>query len=291
MGQMRFLIPQPRRVTEEAAGAAYLSGIDRIAWPCRSWIEGSQLVVQRSVSDSGNLHIPWQVEGFGPVTLSTTSLAERAEPYVLPLELARGVLAQLRDQLSDWQMIGLDIAEEIHEKTSRAMGHLHLAATGQENPIACAQSAELAIGLGFEAGEMLAVAYAEQSMAARLSNGEKLGTVFVPHERRMSSRRRWIGQASRPAGRIIVDSGAASALLKRGKSLLPSGITAVVGKFAKGAVVLVVDMGDKEIARGLTNYSAAQLQQIKGLRTSSIAAVLGDKPYDEVIHRNNLTLS
>jgi len=178
MGQMRFLIPQPLRLTEEAAEAAYLTGIDRIAWPCRSWIEGTQLIVERAVSDSGNLHVPWRVDRFGQTTLSTASLMERSELYVLPLELARGVLNQLRDQLFEWETIGLRISEEIREKTAQAMKHLHTAATGQDNPVACAEAAEAAICLGFEAGEMLAAAYAEQSMAIRLNGGEKLTALF-----------------------------------------------------------------------------------------------------------------
>ncbi|HDY65176.1 MAG TPA: glutamate 5-kinase, partial [Phycisphaerae bacterium] len=102
---------------------------------------------------------------------------------------------------------------------------------------------------------------------------------------------RWIGQAAKTAGRIIVDAGASRALLERGKSLLPSGIRSVKGNFAKGATVGVFDDHGNEIARGLTNYSSEQLVKIQGRRTSQIAKILGDKPYDEAIHRNNMTLS
>ena len=91
-------------------------------------------------------------------------------------------------------------------------------------------------------------------------------------------------------GTLVVDAGAAEALSHRGKSLLPSGIAAVDGKFAKGANVAVVDPRGGQIARGLSNYSSEQIEQIKGLKSSQIARVLGDKPYDEVIHRNNMTL-
>ena len=127
-------------------------------------------------------------------------------------------------------------------------------------------------------------------MVRRLLAGEGIGTVFVPAGRKMSRRDRWIAHASRPAGTIVVDAGAARALTQRGKSLLPSGITAVVGRFAKGAIVAVTDPAGETIARGLTNYSAEQIQQIKGLKTSQISVALGDKPYDEVIHRNNMTV-
>jgi len=141
-------------------------------------------------------------------------------------------------------------------------------------------------------GAIAAIADARaRDVLPRLLAGEKIGTVFVPTDRKTSGRRRWIGLASRPAGKIIIDEGAAAALKERGKSLLPSGITAVRRNFQKGATVAVLDQHGNEIARGLTNYSAQQIDRIKGLKTSQIAAVLGDRPYETVIHRNNLTLT
>ena len=141
------------------------------------------------------------------------------------------------------------------------------------------------------AGEAAVIANARTpDVLTRLLAGERVGTVFVPAGPKMARRQRWIGQAARAAGKIIVDEGAADALTTGGKSLLPSGITSVSGKFAKGATVAVIDPAGRQIARGLTNYSAEQIEKIKGLKTSRIAGVLGDKAYDEVIHRNNMTL-
>jgi glutamate 5-kinase len=148
-----------------------------------------------------------------------------------------------------------------------------------------------AAGLVTEAGELAAIANARTPNAlGKLLSGRRIGTVFVPARRRMSGRRRWIAQAARAAGTLVVDDGAARALKQKGKSLLPSGITAVSGEFDKGDTVSVVDAHGEELARGLTNYSADQIDRIKGLKTSQIARALGDKPYDEVIHRNNMTL-
>jgi len=147
------------------------------------------------------------------------------------------------------------------------------------------QAAQLVV----RSGEVAVIANARcPDVLTRLLDGEPIGTVFVPADRKMSSRARWIAGASRPAGKIVVDEGAASALVKHGKSLLPSGIIGVLGRFEKGATVSVVDPAGRQIARGLTNYSSAGIEQIKGLKTSQIAKVLGDKPYDEIIHRNNM---
>ncbi len=148
-----------------------------------------------------------------------------------------------------------------------------------------------AAGMVTRAGEVAVIANsATPNVLKKLLGAEKIGTVFVPEKRKMSSRRRWIGGAARPAGRITVDDGAAIALTKSGKSLLPSGVMDVSGKFDKGATVSVVDSRGNQIARGLTNYTSDQIDRIKGLKTHQIPQVLGDKPYDEIIHRNNLTL-
>ena len=141
------------------------------------------------------------------------------------------------------------------------------------------------------AGEAAVIANARTpDVLGRLLAGEKLGTVCLPAEGKMSSRRRWIGQAARSAGKITVDDGAAKALREGGKSLLPSGITDVAGNFRRGDTVAIIDAAGNQVARGLTNYSASDIDAIKGLKTAQIPAALGEKPYDEVIHRNNMVV-
>jgi glutamate 5-kinase len=120
--------------------------------------------------------------------------------------------------------------------------------------------------------------------------GEDIGTFFVPSQSRMQSRKRWLAFASQPRGGIVVDRGAREALVSGGKSLLPSGIQATRRSFRAGDVVSLVDVEDREFARGLVNYSRDEVEKIKGLKSLEIAAVLGHKPYDEVIHRDNLVL-
>lgn len=124
----------------------------------------------------------------------------------------------------------------------------------------------------------------------RLFEGEPLGTLFLPAPSKMTSRKRWIGFTSRPRGKIVVDDGARDALVKRGKSLLPSGITEVRGQFDRGDLVAVVDTGGVQIARGLANYDSDEVRQIMGLRTAEARTLLGQESYDEVIHRDNLAV-
>ncbi|MBI5194515.1 MAG: glutamate 5-kinase [Nitrospirae bacterium] len=124
----------------------------------------------------------------------------------------------------------------------------------------------------------------------RLFTGFEVGTLFLPKESRLTSRKHWIAHALPASGRLILDNGARDALLKRGKSLLPSGITAVAGEFEAGDAVSCEDEGGKVFAKGLTNYNSRELIRIIGKKTSEIPAILGYKDYDEVIHRDNLVI-
>jgi len=130
----------------------------------------------------------------------------------------------------------------------------------------------------------------ERDSLLRAVSGERVGTLFLPLPQKISSRKGWIGLTVRPRGKIYVDEGAYRAVARRGKSLLPSGIVRVEGKFERGDVVSIVVEGGGEFARGLVNYSSGELDRIKGLRTSQIRALLGTTPYDEAIHRDNLVV-
>jgi glutamate 5-kinase len=130
----------------------------------------------------------------------------------------------------------------------------------------------------------------EKDILRRIVTGEQAGTVFWPSANKLENKKRWIAYGSAICGKIFVDEGAARALSRQGKSLLPSGVTGVEGVFEMGNTVSVVDPGGREIARGITYYSSAEIERIKGAQTRDITRILGRKDYDEVLHRNNLVL-
>ena len=130
----------------------------------------------------------------------------------------------------------------------------------------------------------------EEAIITRILSGEVLGTLFLPTEKPLRSRKHWILHTLRPRGEITVDDGAKEALVRYGKSLLPSGILDVRGNFAFGDAVSCLGQDLREFARGLVNYSARDLVKIKGARTDTIESILGRKDYDEVIHRDDLVL-
>ncbi len=123
-----------------------------------------------------------------------------------------------------------------------------------------------------------------------LLGGIRHGTEFRARKTRLSSRKGWIAYACRTKGSIVVDEGAARALLTGGKSLLPSGIVSLSGSFEAGDAVYCLDPAGKRIAKGLANYSSSEIEKIKGKKTTQIEGVLGYQYSDEVIHRDNLVL-
>jgi len=130
----------------------------------------------------------------------------------------------------------------------------------------------------------------EEGIITRVLSGELLGTLFPPTEKPLRSRKHWILHTLRPRGEITVDDGAKEALVRHGKSLLPSGVVDVRGSFTFGDAVSCLGEDLREFARGLVNYSARDLAKIKGAHTDSIESILGRKDYDEVIHRDDLVL-
>jgi glutamate 5-kinase len=116
-----------------------------------------------------------------------------------------------------------------------------------------------------------------EDVLARVVAGDEEGTLFVPSERRLASRKRWIAFFHRPRGVIYVDDGARKALREQGKSLLPPGITRCEGEFHSGEVVSICDLDGTEFARGMADVNSDSIRRKELAR-------------EEVIHRDNLVI-
>ncbi len=125
----------------------------------------------------------------------------------------------------------------------------------------------------------------------KIFDNQPVGTLFLPPEKSIRGRRRWISSAARVEGTLHVDNGAASAVCKRGSSLLAIGVTKVGGSFKRGSVVSIVDPKGNEIAKGLSNYPSKEVEKILGKPSDQIADTLGHRPYESVVHRDNLVVS
>jgi len=165
MGQMRFIVSPPQRITEEVLRFTYISGMDRTPWVVYAEADNGELVLERDVSDSGSVTVPWHVEGHGLLALSTATLVERWEPYFLPVELARGTVNLLRTQLSEWESIGLAVPGDVYRLLKHALSKLSWAVVRQDD--GDGEAAQESLRLALDGSQLLAAAYADQAIAVR----------------------------------------------------------------------------------------------------------------------------
>lgn len=138
---------------------------------------------------------------------------------------------------------------------------------------------------------MMLMSSERMSHLPHILDGEKfMGTYFLPSKHRLAGKKRWIAYAGLSEGSITVDAGAATALVKDGKSLLASGITGVEGTWERKELIKILDPAGGEIARGLAELSSEEVDRVKGLHSDEMLAIIPELEGNEVVHRDNLTL-
>ncbi|MCC6493939.1 MAG: endo-1,4-beta-xylanase [Pirellulales bacterium] len=167
MGQMRFRLHRRDRIPQGGVHRIYVAGVEDIPWSTFSAWDGDELVVQRHVSDSGSVYVPWIVEGHGLHLLGTTTLMERQRPYLLDVELARGLIQHLRSRLFIWEWLGLATPPELAQRLGAATRLFAQAATSQDDVDSAATAANQAIAAALKVSNDLVKAYAENSLAGR----------------------------------------------------------------------------------------------------------------------------
>jgi glutamate 5-kinase len=167
----------------------------------------------------------------------------------------------------------------------RASGTIHKAGTG--GMITKIQAAKLATSSGIT---VFIANGATPDALIDICHGKSVGTEFSVTTSKMESKKRWLVCGFSSKGKITIDSGAAQALIKQNKSLLPAGIVGLQGKFQRGDVIDIYDAQDNCIGRGITNYSYKDVVSIMGAQSADINKILGHEFGDDVIHRNNMAL-
>jgi hypothetical protein len=168
---MRFRLHNRDRITASGLERIYIAGQEDIPWPTRARWEGEYLLVERQVSDSGTLYVPWQVDGHGLFLLGTSTLIERERPYLLAVELARGLLQRIRTRLFHWELLGLDTPTKLKIELREATREFSRASTSQYDLSVAAQAANHALSQALTVANALVTCYAKQSMAARQRQG------------------------------------------------------------------------------------------------------------------------
>ena len=128
----------------------------------------------------------------------------------------------------------------------------------------------------------------EAATIVALQRGQLHGTLIVAAGTRAQARKHWLRHAPVANGAIVVDAGAARALARGTASLLPGGITGADGEFHRGDLIEIRDGGGQVVARGITQYSAAEIRRLAGRHSRDIDAALGYSYGDEVVHRDDM---
>jgi hypothetical protein len=177
MGVMKFLLPSELAgdAAQELARTCVTGGQDNMPSRVEVVIEHGQLTVIRSVDESGSVLAPWEVNGSGRVMASSATLMERAEPYHLLTELARGKLNQIRGQAADWLMGGLEMTETLGQRLREATQSFVRAVV---EPSPGEQASRAALAEGFRAADVLTQTYVDQVFTLRHQRQPRLDTTL-----------------------------------------------------------------------------------------------------------------
>jgi hypothetical protein len=175
MGLIRFAV-HPTTLLDNwpEVHAGYLTGADGRVFPTRIEVSNNVVGCRRTSSESAKFHVAWPVKDFGLLMIPTASLIEREEPYLLPVELARGKIVQVRNQMAQWELSGLKIPAEFVVHNREAHRAFSRAASSQDRPDESSELANEAIHQACVAAEILTRTYAAQSLAGRL---QRFGTL------------------------------------------------------------------------------------------------------------------
>jgi glutamate 5-kinase len=175
-----------------------------------------------------------------------------------------------------------DAIKAFQQQAAVHSGPNHLSKGGMASKLEAAR-------LAAAAGENVVIANGRRAnVLVDVVSGGQVGTLILAQGPAVASRKRWIGLTAQPCGKLMLDAGAQRALQHEGRSLLAVGVSAVEGNFRKGDVVALCREDGTELARGLCNYGSEEMVRIAGQPTERIFELLGHRPHDEVVHRDNL---
>jgi hypothetical protein len=177
MGVMKFRLPSNESAERLADyRKSYITGLDRTPGRLAIELRNGLMTCVRDTPESGRLFVPWMIDGHGTPMIGTATLAERATPYVLAVELARGKLNDTRNQLSDWLQMGLRSTPELDKTLAEAQRSFVRCATTTDQPEVCGPAAQTALASASRAGDLLVEAYTAQILQSRLASTSKLST-------------------------------------------------------------------------------------------------------------------
>ena len=180
MGFLRLSTPGLERLADDAIERMFMAGLDCVPTYCRKTWDGDGLVrLERETRESGNVYVPWPVEGHGELLLSTATLMERERPYDLAVEVARGTVNRLRSKAGTWSLAGLRLSDSLSSQIRAASQSFIRAAISQSDREAADAASQTAIRQALDAMNLLAAEYAKQALEYRHQDGQPLPTLLV----------------------------------------------------------------------------------------------------------------
>ena len=177
MGVIKFRVNPPDLTAQvPELRRAYMTGIDRTPSRMAVELKPGMLACHREFPESGRLHVPWPVEGFGMPVVGTATLAERDGPYDLAVELARGKLNEVRNQAADWKQMGLRTPARFDDLVRESRLAFARAATSRDDQDQATESARRSLVAAHEAAGLLIAAYTDQVLQNRLTHSQRLPT-------------------------------------------------------------------------------------------------------------------
>lgn len=178
MGLMRFIVHDRDRIPPGGLEHVHMCGQDDVPWFGRAYFSGNQLVIERNEDDSGRVFVPWRMGKSSPMLTSTSTLMERERPYVLEVELARGMLNNLRNQLAQWESMGLVVSKDLTDGILASTVEFCRAATLQDDLPAAADWAERSLAATRTAMAQVTEEYVRQAIALRRAQPRQFASWF-----------------------------------------------------------------------------------------------------------------
>ena len=178
MGLMRLIVHDRDRIPPGGLEHVHICGQDDLPWYGRAYFSGDQLIIERNEDDSGRVYVPWRIGQSSPVLISTSTLAERDRPYLLEVELARGMLHNLRNQIAQWESLGLTLTKGLTDGVWESTVEFCRAATTQADPAVAADWAKRSLATTSTTMARLTEEYVRQAIAVRRAQPRPFASWF-----------------------------------------------------------------------------------------------------------------
>jgi glutamate 5-kinase len=220
---------------------------------------------------------------FSDNDLLASMVVNLADADLLVLLTNTGGLFDRDPRLGDGQLV--EVVEDVDSDVKSMAGGAGAGGTGgmSSKVMAAKSTAHMGVPTVIADGRI-------QGILTKVLAGEPVGTLFLPSDEKLASRKHWMAYSATPKGTLVIDDGAVKALTLQKKSLLPAGVLEVKGRFDSGALVRCVDREGREVARGVTCFSSGQIRMVRGRHSQDIDLILGTRPGEEIIHRDDMVL-